>query len=116
MYSRVAPPPGIEKGLEGVLAYNGGGDPVEWIPEATQLREQLAAAMDAGDAPAMINSVPEPEGPFAGYHHVKIYFRDPSQTGGLVVRNVYATSEQAQRRRFTIPLEGLFTTDTTDEG
>lgn len=102
---------------EEAFAQSRGGDPVEWIPEAEKIQQDIADATAQGYSTIMIAGKPETEGIFAGYYSInmpEVKFTDGQPE--LIVRTVYATYEQVAMGRFKIPKEGLFCIDPSTEG
>jgi len=96
--------------LEETLANRGGGDPVEWIPEAEAVHQTIEDIAKLGGSILLVEKDPELEGPFAGYHEVRIYDfgKDLPEN---VCRILYATAEQKRTHSMIPPDEGLFMLD-----
>ena len=98
--------------FEEAFAARHGGDPVEWIPEAEQLKSKKQEILEAGEIIAWIKPTPEEDGVFKGYHEVKVPLCDTSgEEPQLIVRTIYATPEQAASGEIFLPGEGLFAAD-----
>jgi hypothetical protein len=96
--------------LEEALANRGGGDPVEWIPEAEAVHATIEEIVKSGGSILLVERDPDSEGPFAGYYEVRLYDfgKDLAED---ICRILYATGEQKRTGSMLPPEEGIFMLD-----